>query len=116
MNDPDMKALDGLLAQAAETRPDVPDDLMAAVLRDAVDVQRAERMAPQLGLWDTILNVVGGWPGVSGLAAAGITGIWIGVAPPIGLEFVAADLFGSTQDVDLFGGDTLSQFDVEEEG
>lgn len=116
MNDPDMKALDGLLAQAANLQPDVPDGLMAAVLRDAVDVQRAVRLAPQQSLWEMILTMIGGWPGVSGLAAAGITGIWIGIAPPIGLEYVAADLIGSTQQVDLLGGDPLGQFDVDEEG
>lgn len=115
MSDPDMNAVDRLLAQTADVRPEVPDPLMAAVLRDAVDVQRAMRLRPQKGLWATVLDLIGGWPAISGLAAAGITGIWIGVAPPIGLEYVAADLIGSTEQVDLLGVDPLIQFAVDEE-
>ena len=116
MSDRDLKALDDLFAQATDTQPDVPDALMAAVLRDAVDVQRSMRSAPPKGLWATLLEVIGGWPAVSGLAAAGITGLWIGVAPPVSLETAAAGLIGSTQQVDLFGTDPLSQFAVDEEG
>jgi hypothetical protein len=111
MTDPDMKALDAALAEAADHAPEVPDDLLAAVLRDAAFVQ--PRPVVRESLWQTVLDLIGGWPAVSGLAAAGVAGVWIGMAPPVALESAAAQILGTTQTVDLFGVDTLGGFTVE---
>lgn len=118
MSDAKQNAVDQALTQAAKVKPDVPDDLMAAVLRDAARLQPGPAMAkaPQPGLWDALLDMIGGWPALSGVAAAGVAGVWIGVAPPAGLEALAYDTFGLTQTVDLLGADTLAGFAEEVDG
>lgn len=114
MTDPDMKALDAALADIADQHPQVPDALMTAVLRDAAHLQPRALVQPDpVGLWQAFLELIGGWPAVSGLAAAGVAGVWMGIAPPVALETAAAQMLGTTQVVDLFGTDTLSGFAVE---
>jgi len=114
MTDPATKLVDDLLAESAAVDPNVPDDLMAAVMRDALDMQptAVAREVPQ-GLWAMVLDLVGGWPAVSGLAAAGVAGLWLGIAPPAALESVAADVLGDVQAVDLLGGDMLTSFSID---
>lgn len=109
MTDPDDTRIDALLRDVAATRPKVPDALMAAVLRDAARVQPAPlpRAQPRPGLWQTIMDLVGGWPALGGLAAAGVAGVWLGIAPPVALEGAAAAALGLSQSVDLIGVDPL---------
>jgi len=110
MTDHDMQELDNLLTQTAQTKPTVPSDLMARVLIDAAQAQpRPDEMRSQ-SIWASLLEMIGGWPAVGGLALASATGLWIGIAPPVGLESMATTVFGSTQTVDLFGGDVFSNF------
>lgn len=110
MTEPNQTELDNLLADVAAVKPSVPSDLMARVLIDASQVQPRDGVQSQLGVWAGILDMIGGWPAVGGLAIAGVAGLWIGVAPPVGLENMATTVLGSTQTVDLFGGDMLSSF------
>lgn len=107
MTDPEMKKLDDLLGHVADVTPQVSDDFMARVLADAAALQPVAYALPaRQNRWANLLDVIGGWPALSGLATAGIVGVWMGAAPPIGLETLAADLMGTTQSVDLLG-DTL---------
>jgi len=115
MTDRATELVDALLADAAEVQADVPDHLMAAVLRDADAVQPAAKPAPSPGLWDAVLDMIGGWSAVGGLATAGVAGIWLGVAPPVALEAVAADFVGTSTAVDLFGNDVLGSFAIDGE-
>jgi len=117
MTDRASKLVDDMLAEAATVRAEVPDALMAAVLRDAEALQPAAvTQAPASpGLWQMLLETIGGWPTMGGLATAGVAGLWLGVAPPATLEGVTADLIGGNQAVDLFGGDLLTSFAVEED-
>jgi hypothetical protein len=110
MTDPTQTDLDELLAQAARQKPNVPTDLMARVMIDAARFQPKLPTAPHQGFWASILDVIGGWPAVGGLAMAGVTGLWIGVAPPVGFDAIAATVLGSPETIDLFGGDMLSNF------
>lgn len=116
MTDPDMTDVEAALSDAAQIAPDVPDGLMAAVLRDAARLQPGPALAvsPTQGVWHTFLDLIGGWPAMGGLAAAGVAGVWLGIAPPIGLEAATAQLLGTTQTIDLFGTDSLSGFDLTE--
>ncbi len=85
---------DPLEAHFRALREDVPtpdDALMARILADA-DAVQADRDAmtapalPQAAKPDTlitqIIKTIGGWPGLAGLATAGIAGVWIGVSAP----------------------------------
>ncbi len=97
--------LEDLFAQAREQDPHPSDALLARVLADADDVQAG--MQPALiatpnGLWGRILDALGGWPAVSGLAAATVAGVWIGVAPPSSVQDLTASLVGDEISIDLF--------------
>lgn len=107
MTDQNQTEIDDLLADVASAKPPVLSDLMARVLIDARQVQPQSVAVTEQGLWAAILDMIGGWPAVGGLAMAGVAGLWIGVAPPTGLENMATTMLGSTQTVDLFGGDML---------
>ncbi len=116
MTEPENTSLDALLDEAASRTPEVPAHLMAAVMQDAARLQPMVPAAePRLGLWDGFLELIGGWPSMGGLAAAGVAGVWIGFAPPATLEAATAQVLGSTQTVQLFGSDALSAFEVGED-
>ncbi len=81
----DKDNLDLLFAQARQDRQDLPDDLAVRILTDAETVRLARlnpkpvKAAPP---WRRILTGLGGWQGMSGLAAASVAGVWIGFSAP----------------------------------
>ena len=101
--------LDDLFDAARAQVPTVPDDLMARVLNDAHFAQTAPTRAATSSLLAGILDMIGGWPSVGGLAMAGVAGLWFGVAPPAALSTWTAELIGTPVTVDLFG-DTNAYF------
>lgn len=84
---------------ARKQAPTPSTDLMARVLEDAEAAQvryaaATRSAAPRAGLWARIRQGLGGWPAMTGLAAAGLAGVWIGLALPEvlpGLEPTAGD-------------------------
>ena len=93
---------------------DPSPELLGRVLQDALDQQDRQAVAraaarpgardarapgsalarnPTLAAprWRELLALLGGWPGLGGLAAAGLVGVWIGYALPGDL---AGDGFG----------------------
>ena len=105
--------LDDIFAQARDEMPVPSDALMARVLGDAASVQSAARALPTVakqGLWARAMDAIGGWPALSGLAAATVAGVWIGVAPPASVSAITASLVGDEVSVDLF--QTTSWLDV----
>ncbi|WP_333712461.1 hypothetical protein [Yoonia sp.] len=105
MTRPNDDFLEDLFARAQGDRATPQDDLVARVLADADAVQaglatQTARPAPP-GLWSRMLVALGGWPAVSGLAAATVAGVWIGVAPPAPVADVTADILGTTVAVPL---------------
>lgn len=77
---------DGLDALFAEAKGDGPGpDLMARVLADAALVQAEVSVvaAPPRGAWLAgLLGALGGWSAVSGITAAGIMGLAVGLYAP----------------------------------
>ncbi len=82
-------ALDALLESAAARQPEpLPERLRARLLSEALremppPAPVARRPRPATGghlarLW----RLLGGTPGLAGMSAAGLAGLWIGVAPP----------------------------------
>lgn len=109
MTNPNDDMLDEFFAQARETTSAPSDDLTARVLADAAAVQPATpatEMA-QYGFWARALDMIGGWPAVSGLAAATVAGIWVGVAPPSSVEDLTATLIGDEVSISLFSTDLM---------
>ncbi|MEM8630295.1 MAG: hypothetical protein AAGF74_03590 [Pseudomonadota bacterium] len=84
--------LEDLFAAARKAAPQPSEDLMARVLSDAeaVCLARATQTtqagpAARFSL-SSMLDAFGGWAGAGGLAAAGLVGLWVGVAPPETLQ------------------------------
>lgn len=105
MTRPNDEFLDDLFVRAQKAEASPQDDLVARVLADADAVQAGFRVSTAAtapaGLWARMLDALGGWPAVSGLAAATVAGVWIGVAPPASVEDMAAGLWGTTVSVPL---------------
>lgn len=104
MTKPDDDNLDVFFAAAQANDARVSDDLAARVLADAASVLATPvRLdAPKRSWLMRALDGVGGWPAMGGVVAAGVCGLWIGIAPPAGIEDFAASLVGNTEQVSLF--------------
>lgn len=106
----DMDGLDSFFAAAQEDAPMPSGDFMARMEAQAL----AERPMPASrgtgpGLFGQFLQVLGGWQGMAGLAAACAAGVWIGVSPPEALW----SLYGLQEaGLDVLGVDPLSAFDL----
>ena len=109
MTNPNDDMLDELFAQAREETPSPSDSLMARVLADAAAVQPTADAVQleQPGVWTRLLDMIGGWPAVSSLAAATVAGIWVGVAPPSSVEDLTATLIGDEVSISLFSTDLM---------
>jgi hypothetical protein len=95
--------LEALFAETRQEQAAPSDDLMSRILADAVSAQSPIVSAPPKTetFWSVFSAMIGGWPAASGLAAATVAGIWIGVAPPQGLSDVASTLTGGSFTVDI---------------
>ena len=111
----DNKRLDAAFARARTPDPTPSDALMDRIMMDAGSVLAAASKAPQArpkqGLGAMLLDVIGGWPSMGGLAAATVAGLWIGVAPPAALADLSAGYLGSTVQVPLLDTDIFSGLD-----
>jgi len=109
MTNPNDDMLDDLFAQAREVKPVPSDDLMARVLADADSMLPSSGVmsAAQTSLWARIMDAIGGWPAVSGLAAATVAGVWVGVAPPASVEDLTASFIGDEVSISLFSTDLM---------
>ncbi len=93
----DDDALEAFFAAAQRTTPAPSDALLARVMADALAAQEARqqvpaRMRPQPfrpGLLAQLREALGGWPAFGGLAAAGVTGLALGLAAPLGQDGLA---------------------------
>ncbi|KQI72409.1 hypothetical protein AN191_08180 [Loktanella sp. 5RATIMAR09] len=109
MTNPNDDMLDDLLAQARGASPLPSDALMARVIADADAAQpRASAMpVARPGVIARMLDTIGGWPAVSGLAMATVAGIWVGVAPPASVQDVTAAMIGDEVSINLFATDLM---------
>lgn len=111
-----MMTMDDKMLDAAFTlarTPDVPpsDALMNRIMLDADSVLADTVPAaarPKQSIGAMLLDVIGGWPTFSGLAAATVAGLWIGVAPPDTLSDLSAGIWGGTIEVPLFESDVFA--------
>lgn len=108
----DITDLDALFQAARQDGTQMPDGLSARITADAAQVQaeRASALAaprPSGGRWMQLRDVLGGWPGFGGLAAACAVGVWLGFAPPAMLPDPVQLVAQSETDVELFEGDGL---------
>ncbi len=94
---------DDLLApyfRAART-PGLPADLAARIAADAERLQPGRRAAGPAAWVAAFTAALGGWRPLAGLAAAGVAGLWIGVAPPAPLAELTGSVLGDAVELDL---------------
>ncbi len=87
------------------------EDLLARVMADAeqeLDTRAAAR-APRRSALAAVWAALGGWAAVGPMAAAGVTGLWIGISPPAGLSALSQGVLGAQiVAVPLLGTETLA--------
>jgi hypothetical protein len=89
IDDKALDALDALLAEAARETP--TPALRARVLADGVSVADAVASAPRPPRargWRDLLDGFGGWRALSGVTAAGVMGLAIGLYAPGAVDLV----------------------------
>ena len=75
-----------------------PDAVPDATFLARLETDAVAAAAPRAGVGRApsgsgVLSVFGGWFGLGGLAAAMIAGVWVGVAPPMGVPDPAGYVF-----------------------
>jgi len=100
--------LETLFAQVRSDPAELGEDAMARILA-AAGAPPAPAPRPlggdagDRGLFD----VLGGWLGMGGLAAATLAGLWIGIMPPAGVGDLTAGVFGGPVSVEASVEDIL---------
>lgn len=110
-SDRDEQMLDADFAEMRRPDPTPSDDLLNRIMMDADGVLAAAAPVParpKQSLRGFILDLVGGWPSVSGLAAATVAGLWIGVVQPTAFTDLSAGLWGATLEVPLLESDVFA--------
>lgn len=108
MNKSDDQMLDDLFALGRSQTPTPSDALMARVIQDAQIAFVPDVQTPRSN-WTGLFDFIGGWPSIGGLAVAGVTGVWFGVAPPASVSILTTELIGTSVSYDLLD-DTSTYF------
>ena len=106
MTRPDDQFLDAILKDAQSQAPLPTEELVSRILLDAEQNQPVLEPQTQIkgSYWSQLLLVIGGWPALSSVTAAGVAGLWIGLTPPDLVDTWVANALGSTTSVS-FGDD-----------
>ncbi|WP_425041234.1 hypothetical protein [Primorskyibacter sp. S187A] len=105
MTDAELSALFSAVSGAQENVAEADADLMARVLRDAIEMQPGARAAMRRSSpLEELFRALGGWMGVGGLAAASITGVLLGFNVSGEVPGVTTFLTLDTAIVDPFTG------------
>lgn len=110
------RELDELFASEAAQVQHVPDDLQQRILADADRILTenltgfVQQPEPQSeGIFASILNAIGGWPAMTGLATATVAGLWIGFLPTDAIGGFAETYLSDTGTYDM--GDLMPTID-----
>ena len=119
------KGMEQELEAFFQTLKDAPEeaspDLLARVLADAYEEQDAlalqalpktsdpVKSTPSRGLFRSVLDAIGGWPALGGLATATVAGIWIGYNPPAALDTLTLAWMDNSYGASI--GATLPEYD-----
>lgn len=109
--DRDEKMLQDAFAQMREQDLAPSDDLLNRIMlnADSVLADAAPVAArPKASFGAMVLDLIGGWPSLGGLAAATVAGLWIGVAQPTALSDLSVGLWGDTYEVPLLESDVFA--------
>ncbi len=87
------------------TAPALSDILLARIIADAqsqLDTVQPEPAIEETGFFQRLLDGIGGWPSMAGLATASIVGVWIGYVQPPAVEPFAGYLISSDAESYLY--------------
>lgn len=109
----DTADLDALFEARREMPVDAPSAaLVARIMADAAtegapatvpSVAPSTTPAPSAATgFSALWAALGGWFGAGGLAAATLTGLWVGIAQPAALDAINDALLGQSQTLDVF--------------
>ena len=110
-SDADEKMLNAAFAQMRGEDMPPSEGLMDRIMQDAdgiLAVGEPVATPARGGFLSQIMDAIGGWPSVSGLAAATVAGVWIGVVQPASLTDLSANVWGGTIEVPLLESDMFS--------
>ena len=107
---------DDKMLKAAFAQARTPDMMPSEAVLDRIMMDADSVLAeaapvvsrPKQGFGALILDAIGGWPSFSGLAAATVAGLWIGVSPPAALTNLSAGIWGATIEVPLLESDMFA--------
>lgn len=112
---PSDNMLDDTFAVMAASAVQPSEALLNAIMMDAdsvLAVPITPRARAKSSFGAMILDVIGGWPSFSGLAAATVAGLWIGVSPPAAISDISAGYLGSTVEIQLLNDDIFAGLDL----
>lgn len=116
-NSPADNELDAVFALARESNPEPSATLLKSIMADADQLASGREQAaaevarsPGTGVLASLLNAIGGWPALGGLATATVAGIWIGYASPATVDGLTDGYLASQTYLDM--GDFLPTIDV----
>lgn len=79
----DETGLDALFAAARDEAPMPSGDFMTRLQAQALaEMPQAGARVAEPGFFAQLREALGGWKGASGLAAASLVGLWLGISPP----------------------------------
>lgn len=80
--------LEDVFEALRRTRPAASAALFERIMEDAerISAARAPRVETPGRQRRGLFSALGGWPGLAGLAASALAGVWIGVAQPTGFD------------------------------
>lgn len=95
--------LDAYFKAGREAGAQPSSSLVARIEADieAVDTDRLSKAAPKIhkpSLVERIMDSIGGWPALSGIATAGVVGVVVGISPPEALSEFTSVLLNGTSD------------------
>jgi len=107
------RGLDAFFDASRRDVPPMPAELGDRMLADAFAVQAdlsgraVRRPSAANGFWTQLSDLLGGWYGMGGLAAACAAGVWLGFAPPPGIPDPVGLLIQAETATDIFESQSL---------
>lgn len=98
--------LDVLFADARDMSIQPSAELTDAVMASAIaTLENAQPLHPRasVSLWQKMLDTLGGWPAMGGLATAAVMGVWVGISPPASLDGIVPAIGVQEASFDFWG-------------
>ncbi len=103
------ETLNAFFSAAKAEAPDPSAAFIAQMAQAALDEQPRAALRDAPGFWVQLRQTLGGWPGIAGLVAASVAGVFIGVSPPESLLSIYDFQSAGAESLNV---DPLSGFDL----